>query len=129
MKERLAAHRIRPACASCHDRIDPMGFALENFDVLGRWRTEESGRPVEATGQLPDGTAFDGVDGLRKLLMDRKEDFLRNLGRKMFGYALGRGLTLEDHCVVEQILAALPKSGYSAQTMVQGIVESEAFRK
>lgn len=128
VRERLVQHRQNPACATCHDRIDPLGFALENYDVLGRWRTEEAGKPIDAKGQLPDGTAFDGVDQLKAVLLDRKDLFLRNLTSKMLGYALGRGLTLEDSCTVDNILAKLPPEGYSSHTLIREIVLSMPFR-
>src|SRR5262249_42893950 len=77
--ERLSAHRADPACASCHNRIDPVGFALENFDAVGRWRDWEADKPVDATGGLPDGTEFVGVDGLETALLERPEWFVRAL--------------------------------------------------
>ena len=78
MRERLAQHRDNPACASCHSRIDPLGFALENYDVLGRWRTEDAGKPIDAKGELPDGTTFEGPDQLKAALMRKKDLFVRN---------------------------------------------------
>ena len=105
VRERLTQHRANPACASCHSRIDPLGFALENYDVLGRWRDEEGGKPVDNSGELPDGTRFLGAEQLKAVLLDRKDLFLRNLTNKMLGYALGRGLTLKDSCTVDDIVA------------------------
>jgi hypothetical protein len=129
LRERLAQHRADPACGSCHARIDPLGFALENYDVLGRWRTEEAGQPIDAKGQLPDGTAFEGPDQLRSVLMQRKELFVRNLTNKLLGYALGRGLTLQDSCTVDSIVAELERGNYSAHTLVNAIVMSAPFRQ
>jgi mono/diheme cytochrome c family protein len=128
VRERLELHRQNPACASCHNRIDPLGFGLENYEVLGRWRTEDSGKPVDAKGVLPDGTEFDGVDGLRKILLERKDVFVKNLTTKLLGYALGRGLTLEDYCAVDQIVDQVKASGYSAHTLIHEIVLSVPFR-
>jgi hypothetical protein len=128
MRERLSQHRDKPACSGCHSRIDPLGFALENYDVLGRWRTTEGGKPVDAKGQLPDGTEFEGAAGLKKVLLERKTLFARNLTSKMLGYALGRGLTLEEYCSVDAIVSDLEKNGYSAHTLVSGIVLSVPFR-
>jgi hypothetical protein len=128
LRERLMQHRQNPACASCHDRIDPIGFGMENYDVLGRWRTEDAGKPIDAKGVLPDGTAFDGPDELRKVLLARKNLFIRHLTSKLLGYALGRGLTLEDSCTVDAIVAELEKNEYKAQTLIQGIVMSVPFR-
>lgn len=127
-RERLEIHRANPACASCHNAMDPIGFGLENYDVLGRWRTEESGRPVDATGELPDGTRFEGPDGLKQALFARKDLLLRNVTVKLLGYALGRGLTLEDHCAVDQIVEEVKKDNYSGQRLVQEVVLSVPFR-
>ena len=129
MRERLMQHRINPVCASCHNRMDPLGFALENFDVLGKWRVEEGGKAVDATGEMPDGTRFDGVDGLKQVLLDRKDLFVKNLTSKLLGYALGRGLRLEDQCAVDQIAAAVAKDEYRAQTLIREIVFSAPFRQ
>jgi hypothetical protein len=128
LRERLEQHRQNPACASCHARIDPIGFGLENYDVLGRWRTEDAGKPIDAKGELPDGTAFEGPQELKKVLLDRKGLFIRNLTSKMLGYALGRGLMLEDSCTVDEIVARLEKNDYKAHTLIEGIVLSVPFR-
>ena len=128
LRERLTLHRANAVCAGCHNKIDPLGFALENFDVLGRWRTDESGKPIDTRGELPDGTAFDGVAGLKQVLLDRKDVVVRNLTEKMLGYALGRGLTREESCTVDRIAAALKRDGYKSQTLVREIVLSIPFR-
>jgi hypothetical protein len=128
VRERLEQHRRNPVCASCHNHIDPIGFGLENFDMLGRWRTEESGRPVDARGELPDGTKFDGPEELKQVLMARKDDLIRYLTRKMLGYALGRGLTLEDQCTLEEIVGRLKENEYRSHTLVAEIVCSVPFR-
>ena len=90
-----------PRVRTCHSRIDPLGFALDNYDVIGRWRTEEAGKPVDTAGELPDGTRINGPTELKAVLLDRKDLFVRNLTTKMLGYALGRGLTLKDSCTVD----------------------------
>lgn len=128
MRERLSQHRANAVCASCHDRMDPIGFALENFDVAGRWRDEEAGRPIDAQGELPDGTVFRGPDELRRALVERKDLFVRNLASRMMGYALGRGLTMEDQCALDRIAAQVKISGYQAQVLVEEIVLSVPFR-
>jgi len=128
IRQRLEQHRRDAACAACHSRIDPLGFGLENYDVLGRWRTEDSGAPVDAQGELPDGTKFDGPEELKAVLLSRKDVFVRNLTGKLLGYALGRGLRLEDSCTVDQIVARLKANDYKAQTLVQEIVLSVPFR-
>ena len=128
MRERLEQHRANPVCASCHSRIDGLGFAMENYDVIGRWRAEDAGKPVDTRGELADGTKFEGPDGLKSMLMARKELFLRNLTKKMLGYALGRGLTLRDSCTVDEIVAKLKDKDYAAQALVEAIVLSVPFR-
>lgn len=127
LRERLEAHRANPACSGCHNRMDPIGFGLENFDVIGRWRAEDAGKPVDARGQLPDGSTFDGPEQLKAVLMEKKELFVRYLASKLFGYALARGLTAEDQCAVDKIVAAVQADGFRAQTLVREIVLSEPF--
>ncbi len=128
LRERLEQHRADAVCASCHDRIDPIGFGLENYDVLGRWRTSDKGSPIDARGQLPSGEAFEGPAELKQTLLDRKDLFIRNLVSKMLGYALGRGLTLSDQCTVDEIVAKLEQSGYNSHTLILEIVNSVPFR-
>lgn len=128
LRQRLELHRSDPVCASCHDAMDPLGFGLENYDVLGRWRTDDAGVPIDAAGKLPGGATFDGPDELKQLLMDRKEQFIRNLTSKMLGYALSRGLSNEDDCVVESIVQKLAEDDYKAQTLITEIVKSVPFR-
>ncbi len=101
---------------------------LENYDVLGRWRTEEAGKPIDAKVELPDGTEFDGADQLKAVLLDRKDLFLRNLTSKMLGYALGRGLTLEDSCTVDKSWPSCSPKEYSSHTLIREIVLSMPFR-
>jgi hypothetical protein len=128
VRERLTQHRDNPACASCHDRIDPLGFALENYDVIGRWRDEENGVPVDNRAEFPDGAKVQGPDQLKAVLLERKDLFLRNLAAKMLGYALGRGLTLSDSCTVDNIVAQLKENDYRAHALIEAIVLSAPFR-
>jgi hypothetical protein len=128
LRKRLEEHRRNPTCASCHDRIDPLGFGLENYDVLGRWRTEIDGQPIDSRGELPDGTVFEGPEQLKALLLERKQQIVRNLTAKMLGYALGRGLTKEDYCSVDRIVDQLTENDYSSHTLILGIVRSVPFR-
>jgi hypothetical protein len=127
-RARLEQHRANPACASCHDRIDPIGFGLENYDVLGRWRTEDSGQPIDAGGRLPDGSQFNGPEELKAVLFEKKDLIIRNLVEKLLGYALGRGLSLEDSCAVDQILDHLREREYNAHTLILEIIRSKPFR-
>jgi len=128
IRERLAQHRADPVCGGCHSRIDPLGFALENYDALGQWRTEDAGKPIDNTGELPDGTKFAGPDELRAVLMSKKDLFVRNLTNRMLGYALGRGLTRQDSCTVDAIVSELPAKAYKSQALIETIVMSQPFR-
>ncbi len=128
VRELLTQHRANPVCAGCHSRIDPLGFALENYDAIGRWRATEGDKPIDAKGTLPDGTTFEGPDQLKAALLERKALFIRNLSNKMLGYALGRGLTLKDSCVVDTIVADVEKHDYSALSLIDAVVMSVPFR-
>ncbi|MBX3422419.1 MAG: DUF1592 domain-containing protein [Pirellulaceae bacterium] len=129
LRERLERHRADPACAGCHNMMDPLGFGLENYDVLGRWRTKiDDHDPVDARGQLADGQQFDGPVQLKQVLMERKQQIARNFTSKMLGYALSRQLTDHDHCTVESIVARLEADDYKMQTLVFEIVTSLPFR-
>lgn len=127
VREMLEQHRENPGCAACHDRIDPLGFALENYGVLGKFREEDGGSAIDATASLPDGTQIEGLTGLKQALLDRKELFIRNLAKRMLGYALGRGLTPADACSVEQIVDRVQGGEDQAWELVRGIVLSEPF--
>ena len=105
-----------------------MGFALENYDAMGFWRTEDNGQPIDAAGELADGTKFNGPRELKAALLARRDLFLRNLTGKMLGYALGRGLTLMDSCTVDDIVTQVKANNYSAHALVNGIVFSMPFR-
>ncbi|MCH1502796.1 MAG: DUF1588 domain-containing protein [Verrucomicrobiales bacterium] len=128
LRERLEIHRANPTCATCHDRLDPMGFSLENYDVLGRWREEESGHPIDASATLPDGTDFKGPHELKELLLDRKDQIIRQFSKKMLGYALFRGLTYEDYGTVDLLVEDLKEHDYAAHRLILGIVSSVPFR-
>jgi hypothetical protein len=124
----LEAHRANPECASCHSKMDPLGFGLENFDPIGRWRTEVSGERIDSSGVLPSGEKFAGPAQLKKILLARKDEFAHNLSKKMLGYALGRGLNQFDRCVIEDSVKALRANGYRASALVETIALSKPFR-
>lgn len=128
LRERLEQHRANPTCAACHDRIDPIGFGLENFDVLGKWRDEEAGKPIDSSGTLPNGRQFNGPEELKQIILERKDDFIRHLTIKMMGYALGRSLVTEDYCTVDHIVTQLKRDNYRAKTLIYEIVKSIPFR-
>ncbi|MBI3210074.1 MAG: DUF1592 domain-containing protein [Candidatus Solibacter usitatus] len=128
LRERLELHRQNAVCAGCHNKIDPLGFGLENYDVLGRWRTEDAGKPIDSKGELPDGTIFNGPQELKGVLLARKDLLFRNLTGKLLGYALGRGLTLEEYCTVDRIMEKLKQNDYASHVLIREIVLSIPFR-
>lgn len=127
VRERLVEHRANAACAPCHNQIDPVGFALENFDAVGRWRETESGQPIDVTGGLPDGSEFEGVDGLEQSLLARPKLFVTTLTEKLMTYALGRGIELEDAPAIRKIVRDTQESDYQFSSIVLGIVNSPPF--
>ncbi len=120
-RQRLEAHRAKPQCASCHQRMDPIGFGLENFDPIGRWRTDIGGQSVDATGELVTGESFEGPIALKALLLERRDRFLRTLVRRLLGYALGRSLTPADEPAVRRIAATVTREGHRGPTLVREI--------
>lgn len=138
VRQRLAIHRELPQCARCHEKIDPLGFALENFNAAGQWREQEGfgykGRiqredpRIDASARLPDGTVFDGVDGLRDALLEKRELFLNCLAGKLFTYALGRELGLADRGAVEAAIDAMQKENLTLRALIQAVVESPVFQ-
>lgn len=126
-REALELHRTDPGCASCHRTMDAVGFSLENFDAIGRWRSEDKGRPVDAKGELPDGTQIASVDELVGVLVKRQDEFARHLTEKMMTFALGRGVDWRDRCAVEEILQQL-KQDDRFLTLVLGVVNSAPFQ-
>ncbi|MFM1918649.1 MAG: hypothetical protein RLZZ303_283 [Candidatus Hydrogenedentota bacterium] len=128
LRQRLEAHRANPECAACHQTMDPIGFGLENYDPVGRWREEQAGLPIDSLGTLPSGQSFNGPAELKEILLARKDDFARNLSRKMLGYALGRSLTRFDECVINDGVAALQQNEYRPEAMFVKFVLSHPFR-
>jgi hypothetical protein len=129
MRERMAEHRANPACAACHQLMDPIGLSTENFDAVGRWRTRsESGAAVDASGTLPDGTTFQGVAGLRRALLTRPELFVSTLTEKLLTYAVGRGLDPCDGPAIRAIVRDARATDYRFSSIVLGIVESTPFQ-
>ncbi len=128
MREQMAEHRANPSCATCHKAMDPIGFALENFDAVGAWRTEEPGGPIDASGELADGTKVDGVVALRRALVSRPEVFVGTLTEKLLTYALGRGLDDRDMPTVRAIVRDSARDGYKLSSLILGIVRSTPFQ-
>jgi len=129
LRQKMEQHRKDPACATCHAKMDPLGFGLENFDAVGAWRTLDGKDKIDSSGVLPSGEKFAGPAELKKILMSRKKDFVRNLAEKMMIYGLGRGLDSTDQCAVEEIVKAVEKDGYRFSRLVLEIVRSEPFDK
>lgn len=129
VRERLEEHRQNPACSGCHKMMDPLGFALENFDATGHWRSNtEAGTPVDASGQLIDGMQISGPVGLRNALLTHREDFARTLTRKLLTYALGRGVEYYDEPAVRKIVRDAAPGGYRWRDLVLGIIRSRPFQ-
>ena len=131
MRSRMEQHRANPVCASCHKLMDPMGLALENFDAVGAWRAKEdgdNGQPIDASGQLADGTKIDGVIGLREALLKRPDVLVTTVAEKLLTYALGRGLEPEDMPAVRAIVRQSERDGYRFTSLIEGVVNSTPFR-
>jgi hypothetical protein len=128
MRDRLAQHRANPTCASCHSRMDPLGFAMENFDAVGRWRADEGGAALDVSGVLPDGAKFQGPAGLRQALVGHGDEFVATLTEKLLTYALGRGVEYYDMPAVRSILRGSADSGHGLQSIVEAIAASAPFR-
>ena len=130
LRQRMEQHRTNPNCAVCHQRMDSLGFALENFDAVGAWRTLEGKFPIDAVGELPGGEKFSGPKELTKLLLDTKQAaFVRCLTEKMMIYALGRGMEYHDRCAADKITKALAKNDFRFSTLILEIVRSEPFQR
>ena len=128
LRERMQQHRANPVCASCHARMDPLGFALENFDATGQWRTMEAGAPIDASAELPDGSRFEGPAGLRKMLLGQSDQVATATTEKLLIYALGRGLGHYDLPAVRKIVQSSAGDNYRLQSIILGVVNSVPFR-
>ncbi|HXJ41620.1 MAG TPA: DUF1588 domain-containing protein, partial [Bryobacteraceae bacterium] len=128
MRERVAQHRSDPACASCHNLMDPVGFALEKYDAIGRWRTTDDGVPVDASGSLPDGVRFDGATGLQRALLARPDLFVSTLTEKLLTYASGRGLEYYDAPAIREVVREAGRNDYRFSSLIIGIVKSPPFQ-
>jgi hypothetical protein len=128
MRERIAEHRANPACAGCHKIMDPLGFSLENYDAVGRWRNTEDSLSIDTSGTLPDGTKFDGVAGLQKALLSRPDVFASTVSEKLLTYALGRGVEFYDGPAVRKIVRGSEGSDYRFSSIILGIVQSTPFQ-
>ena len=128
VRELLEMHRESPACAGCHAPMDPLGFALENFDAIGRWRTTDGHEAIDARGAMPTGDAFEGIDGLRALLVNDPEPLVRTVTEKLLAYALGRGIEHYDYPTIRKIARDAAADGHRWSAVVLGIVQSPPFQ-
>ncbi len=128
MRQRMAQHRANPACSGCHQLMDPVGFSLENFDAVGRWRTMEDTTPIDASGGLPDGSKFAGVAGLQKALVSRPDIFVTTFSDKLLTYALGRGVEYYDAPAIRKVVRDAGAQDYRFSSIVLGIVNSAPFQ-
>ena len=129
LRQRLEQHRTKLECATCHERMDPLGFALENYDAIGAWRDHELEHPIDSSGRLPDGTQFSGPRQLQEFLYkEKREEFCRCFAERILTYALGRGLQYQDRCTVDELVESLRQNDYKFSSLVQGIVTSTPFR-
>ena len=129
MREQMEQHRANAVCAACHAKMDPIGFALENYDAVGKWQTRDAGSPIDASGRLPDGTRFEGPAGLKQLLLTRyRDDFVATVTEKLLTYALGRGLEHYDEPAVRSILRQSAAGDFRLSALINGIVSSTPFQ-
>jgi hypothetical protein len=129
MRQAMEAHRANPVCASCHSKMDPIGFALENFDGIGTWRDKDNGAPIDPSGVLPDGSKFDGASGLRKALMTaHRDEFVSTLAEKLMTYALGRGIEPYDRPALRAVIRDAEKHGTTIPALIDAIVRSPQFQ-
>jgi hypothetical protein len=128
MREQMVQHRADPVCASCHSRMDPLGFALENYDGVGRWRDKDAGNAIDASGKLPDGSTFVGAAGLKKILITKdRDEFIDTATERLLLYALGRGLEYYDQPAVRAISRDAAKDDYRMSALITAIVKSTPF--
>ena len=128
LRAQMEQHRKSPACATCHVRMDPVGFSLENFDVIGHWRSATDGLPIDAAAVFADGTQFEGVRGLRTLLLNHREDFVRTFTSKLLTYALGRGVAPYDYAAIRKIMRDAAGHNDQWSSIILGIVNSTSFQ-
>ena len=128
MRQAMIQHRADPVCASCHSRMDPIGFAMENFDAVGRWRDRDADNPIDASGQFPDGVKFDGMAGLKAALLSHPEEFVSTLAGKLLMFGIGRNVQYFDQPAVRAIVKESARNNYTFASLVQGVVKSAPFQ-
>jgi hypothetical protein len=128
LRDAMTRHRASPACAGCHARMDPIGFAMENFDAVGRWRDRDGEQPIDASGVFPEGTRFDGIPGLKKELLRQPEQFVGTVAERLLMYAIGRNLQYYDAPSVRAILREAAPARYTLQALALGVARSRPFQ-
>jgi hypothetical protein len=128
LRQQLEKHRANATCASCHSRMDPLGFGLENYDAIGAWRAQDGKFPIDSSGALPDGRSFEGPDGLKKILIADRDHFAECVAEKLLTYALGRGLERYDRPAIRTITSHLAAHDYRFSSLVLEIVNSLPFQ-
>jgi mono/diheme cytochrome c family protein len=128
LRDAMTAHRANPSCATCHARMDPIGFAMENFDAIGKWRDLDAGKAIDTSGVFPDGTTFDGVGGLKRVLLRQSDQFLNTVAERLLMYAIGRNLQYYDQPSVRAIVRDASASNYTLPSLVMGVVKSRPFQ-
>ena len=128
LRQQMEKHRSNPICASCHSKMDPLGFALENYDAIGKWREQDGKFAVDSSGTLPDGKTFNGPAAMRDVLAERMPDFARNLVEKMMMYSIGRGITPSDRRSIRQIESKWTANGLKFQTLIYEVAHSAPFQ-
>lgn len=128
MRDAMVRHRANPTCASCHSRMDPIGFAMENFDPVGRWRDQDGGNPIDVSGVFPDGTKFEGMAGLKAALLSHPEEFVSTVTEKLLMYALGRNVQYFDRPAIRAIVKDAARTNYTFESLVLGAVKSVPFQ-
>ena len=127
VREQMDLHRSNAICASCHSKMDPLGFSLENYDAVGAWRTGYAGQKLDVTAVLPDGTKFEGPKGLQGILLARKDQFVEAFTERLMTYGLGRGLEAYDMPAVRKVRYAAAKDDFRMNTIIMEIVQSVPF--
>ena len=128
MRQAMLQHRANPACASCHARMDPIGFAMEHFDATGQWRDTDGGNQIDASGLFPDGTQFEGMRGLKKILLAHPEEFASTVVGKLLMYGIGRNLQYYDEPAVRAIVRDAARNNYKFSSLILGVVKSYPFQ-
>jgi hypothetical protein len=129
LRQQMEQHRANPSCATCHSKLDPLGFGLENFDGIGSWRTQDNKQDIDSSGVLPGGEKFAGPAELRKVLLGKADLFRNCLAEKLLTFALGRGLEYYDKCALDEIVAASKSQKDTFSSLVLAIVRSDPFQK